>query len=255
MNWKKMYAGCVALLAATLVPAPAVHAEDPPKEPPKPWSGEFTAGVAITSGNSNTTGINAALKAAFDPKTRNVLKLDGFYLYSRTEGVASVDKGAFGIRDEYSLTDRIFAFAEARYQKDRFKHVSYLITPMVGAGYKIVNTKEMVLAVDGSVGVAFERDTDLFFQALPSTTSGAFRLGQSFSWQISPAAKLTEGAWGLFKMDDISDANYHFEIALNTGISKLFELKVAFLDDYKNKPTGGSKKNDTSFIAGVGVKF
>jgi hypothetical protein len=45
-------------------------------------------------------------------------------------------------------------------------------------------------------------------------------------------------------------------VALATSISSRLELKLGFVDDYKNKPAApGLKKNDTAFLANVVFKF
>lgn len=57
-------------------------------------------------------------------------------------------------------------------------------------------------------------------------------------------------------MSDTSDAFYHFEVGLAASLVKSFELKVAYLVDYKNivnPPT--LKKTDTALIAAIIYKF
>ncbi|HVQ13968.1 MAG TPA: hypothetical protein VMS40_10265, partial [Vicinamibacterales bacterium] len=48
-----------------------------PAEPPKIWTVTASAGLALTSGNSNTSTINLAYDLTYDPQTKNVVKSDG----------------------------------------------------------------------------------------------------------------------------------------------------------------------------------
>jgi len=208
-------------------------------------------GVALTGGNSDTTSINFSFNAVYDPKTRNVLKIDALYLRTTSAGVATSDRISDGIRDEYGLTELVFAFAEFRYLRDRSKSIEYLFAPLVGAGYHVLKTKEMGFDADAAVGAVIEKD-----YPIPSSSSGAFHIGETFFWQITPTAKLTEAASGLWKTSNTKDALYHFEVALVTSISASFQLKAAFYDDYKNLPPDPKiKKNDTTFLAAVLYKF
>jgi len=239
----------LAAPAIAQAPCPCAEKKEPP--PPPAFTGAVGFGLGINSGNTDTTNLSFTLGLRYDPKTKNVVKLDGYYLYGKSSGETTTQKSNFVFRDEYSFTERFFAFGEVGYLYDRFKGITYLITPVVGAGYKVVKTKEVTLALDGGVGLAIEQDA-----GYPSHTSGALRAGEAFEWQISTWAKLTQNANNLWKMDDFSDYLFHFDAGVVSPLSKALELKIAFLIDYKNKPQPETlKKTDRSFIAAVGYKF
>jgi putative salt-induced outer membrane protein len=252
----------LSLLVLSLVaalPAVAQEAEPakptcpcPPPDPPPPaLQGAFSAGLALTSGNTDTSSFNLGFNMVYDPKTHSLFKADAFYLRSASDGVATTDKAGATLRYEYKVTDRVYAFLQLGYQRDRFKNVTYLVTPMLGAGYYVVKQKNLELTVDVSVGGAFEKDS-----GLDGTSSGAFSLGQGFVWRISPTTTFTEKANGLWKTNDTSDCFYHFELGLAASLVKNFELKVAYLVDYKNEPNPPTlKKADTALIAAVVYKF
>ena len=202
-----------------------------PAPPPPPLQGSLSAGLSITSGNTDTSAFNLAFNLVYDPKTHGVFKADAFYLRSTTDGEATTDKAAASLRYEYALTDRFYAFAQAGYQRDRFKNVVYLFTPMVGAGYYVVKQKNLELSADVSVGGAFEKDS-----GYDATNSAAFSVAQGFLWRISPVATFTEKASGLWKTSDVSDSFYHFEMSLAASVTSKSELKVSYLVDIKNEP-------------------
>ncbi|HSB35652.1 MAG TPA: DUF481 domain-containing protein [Thermoanaerobaculia bacterium] len=246
----------IVFLAAALAAAPAFADEPCPcaeKKPPPPpaLTGGIAAGLALNSGNTDTTNFNLSLGLKYDPKTRNVVKLDGYYLYGQTDEITSTQKAGVVLRDEYSFTDRFFGYAEIGYMHDRFKGITYLITPIVGAGYKVVKTKTFSLSLDGGVGMAFEKD-----EGYPSDTSGSFKAGESLEWQISSWATLTQNTWMLWKMDDTSDYLFHFDAGLVSPLSKALDLKIGFMLDYKNEPRPETlKKTDRFLMVAVGYKF
>ena len=144
--------GAAALPALAQPPAPA---------PPKIWTVTVSAGLALTSGNTNTSTINAAYDIVYDPQTKNVVKSDGLFLRGETEDVLSAHRTSLNIRDEYSLTPRFFVFGQNQYLKDEFKNIEYLVAPTAGVGYKIFNTMATKLTVDGSAGVVWEKNPDV----------------------------------------------------------------------------------------------
>lgn len=80
--------------------------------------------------------------------------------------------------------------------------------------------------------------------------------GQSLTVKLSESASLNQVVSGLWKTEDFEDALYHFAIALVTSVTKRAELKVEFLDDFKNvTPSPAVKKNDTAFIMSFLFKF
>ena len=129
--------------------------------------------------------------------------------------------------------------------------MTYLFTPMVGGGYLVVKEKTLELGVDGSIGAAFEKDS-----GYDADASGAFAVGESFVWKISPAATFTQKASGLWKTQNTADSFYHFEVGLAATLTKSFELKVTYLVDYKNRPRPETlKKTDTALVAALVYKF
>lgn len=240
-------------VAVSSLLASAALAADGPCVAPTPGAltGSLGAGFAHTGGNTDTTSVNVSFALQWDPKAGNVVKARGFYLRGRTDDTDTVDQTTLNVRDEYQLSPRVFAFGEVGYLRDRFKDVSYLITPLVGLAYKLVATEKATFALDAGLGSAFEKD-----DSLSSTTSGAYHAGESLSYKISPTASLTQNATGLWKTKDSADALYHFDVSLATAVTHHSELKVSFLDDIKNEPTSPTiAKSDTAVVMAFVMKF
>ena len=235
-------------LAALLLGALSATAADEPKPG---WHGSFGAGLSMSSGNSDAKSYNVGLDLKYDPKTRNVLKLSALYLRSDANGEVTADKTNALLRDEYSFSDRFFVYAEVAYLRDVPAQVESLWSPNAGAGYRFVKTETVTLEASAGFGGAFEK-----YEGKDSTSSGAYRAAEAFSWKVSPAVTLTQKASGLWKSNDTADAYYHFDVGLTTSISKLLELKLAWLLDNKTRPASPTlEKTDTSFIAALVAKF
>jgi putative salt-induced outer membrane protein YdiY len=92
-----------------------------------------SAGLALTSGNTDTSNINAAYDLVYNPQTKNVVKSDALFLRGETDGVLSAHRSGINVRDEYSLTPRMFVFAQNQYLRDEFKNIDYLVAPTAGS--------------------------------------------------------------------------------------------------------------------------
>lgn len=239
----------IRTILCLLIATPLCAEEPPPAA--APWSGSVAAGLALTSGNSDTTNINVAFATMFDPKTRNVVKIDALYLRGEAEDELTIDRTNAGVRDEYKLSDRAFAFGEVRWLRDELKEIESLISPMVGAGRDLLRTDAYKLSVDGGAGAIIEKTS-----GRERTTDTAFQGRQVFAWTISPTATFSETLSGLWKFEDVGDALYHFDASIGTTITPRSELKVSLVSDYRTRPPDPDlEKNDMSVIAALVMKY
>jgi putative salt-induced outer membrane protein len=235
-------------LAASRASAQAVPA---PAAPTGPWIGSVGGGVALTSGNTDTSTINISYDVTYDPKTKNVVKSDLLFLKGKKDGELIVDRLGFNLRDQYNLGPRAFTFGQLQYLRDTFKAIDYLVAPTAGLGYKVVNTPQTSFNVDGGVGGVWEKN--------PGTevhTSAAVTASEHLTHKLSDTANLVEQLSGLWKTSDTSDALYTFGIGLIASLTAKSQLKVELLDTYKGKPpTAATKKNDVALIFSITYKL
>ena len=241
-------------LAAGSAPAQEATPRTGPAPTAKPepaWKGCIGAGLAATTGNSDTKSYNASFAAAYDPKRKNALKAEGVYLRSSTTDQRTVDKISLGARDEYKLGDRAFLFGELRYLRDVLKGIRSLVSPLGGVGVKLVERERAQLSLDVAVGGQFEKDV-----GRTVTSDGAVQVGQRFAAKLSKTASVAQRSSALWKIGDFGDALYRFEVGLAASISRRVELKLAFLDDYKSRPADPLlKRNDSSVVAALVFKI
>jgi putative salt-induced outer membrane protein len=241
------------LLAWALLPAPLVaQVTAPPAEPPAPAvTGNVSAGLGLTAGNKDTLNVNGGYEVKYDPKTKNVVKSAGLFLYGETDGERTGEQYALSFRDEYSLSPRAFVFGELRYLHDRFKGIDYLVTPTGGAGYKLLDDAATTLAVSAGLGAVWEKDYGLDLK-----TSGAVSVDEKLTWKLSEAATFDQSFAALWNIDDFGDALYTARLGLAATLVGKAQLKLEVLDTYKTKPPqAGLRSNDVAVIAGVVYKF
>ncbi len=235
-------------LSLLMLPS-AIKAQTPAT--PKVYSGNFGAGLSLTGGNTDTLNFNISGELTRDPKKRNVIKINGLYFRADTDDVKTADRLTLAFRDEYALSQKAFVYGAFGYLRDPFKAISYVLNPQGGLGYKPLTGDRVELTLSGGAGAVWEKNPGIDVQ-----TSGTLNAGQSFVLKLSETAKFTEGVSAFWKTSDFNDYLVHFNVAIVTTIIKAAEMKVQFIDDFKNvTPSPAIKKNDTAFLIAFLYKF
>jgi putative salt-induced outer membrane protein YdiY len=238
------------LLLAVLAFATSSYAQAP-AAPPKIWTVQASAGLALTSGNSDTSTVNAAYDVTYDPQSKNIVKSDGLWLRGKTEGVLSAHRLGLNIRDEYRFQPRAFVFGQNQYLRDEFKSIDYLIAPTVGLGYKVVDSAATKLSADAGVGGVWEKNPGVDTRA-----SGAMTVSEKLTQTVTANTTLTQAFAGLWKTNDVDDALYTFSVGLAASMSTRTQLKFEVLDTFKNRPPLPSvEKNDVAVLMAIVYKM
>jgi putative salt-induced outer membrane protein len=241
--------GMLSVLIGSFVSSSAVFAQAP--APTSMYSGNFGGGLAVTNGNTNTRSFNLSGAIVRDPKTKNVIKGTASYLRGSQNDLLNLDRTAINMRDEYSISQRTYTFGQLDYLRDQFKEMIFFWAPTAGLGYKLINTDRTQLTVDGGAGGVLEKNP-----GIPSSKSGSVTAGHHFQRKISSTAAVTEGLSSVWKTQDFGDSLSNFTAGLTTAVSGKLQLKLEFVDSYKNRPpTISIKKNDTAFVTTFAMKF
>lgn len=231
---------------------PLMAAAQPAAPPPPPgWAVSAGAGLALTSGNTDTSTINAAFELKRDTGSVYVLKSNGLLVYGKSQGELTSDRLALDGRLERRLSARTSLFGQTQYLRDSFKAIDYLVSPTIGVSQLLIKSDRTELAADAGVGVVWEQNEDLDLR-----TDGAVTAGQQFSRKLTATTELKEKAAALWKMDDFGDALYTFGIGVAASVTAATQLKVEFLDTYKAQPPVATvKKNDIAVLVSFVYKF
>ncbi len=241
---------CVGVVFCLFLPAAAALAQSPQTPAPRPWRLNFGAGLALTSGNKDTSTYNASYNITYTPHPRRTFKSDALLLRGTTDGVLSNERFGLNLREEYRVGERIFLFGQNQYLRDRFKRVQSLVAPTGGVGVTAVKTDRSTVTIDVGAGGVWEKNPYRDVRG-----SGALTFGQKWTQAISSTTTLTQSASGLWKTEDMADSSYQFSVALAVGVNARIQLKIEALDTYSNKPTGTRiEKNDISTVFAVVFK-
>jgi putative salt-induced outer membrane protein YdiY len=241
----------ILAVSAALPTIAVAQTTTPPPPPPPGWAGSAGAGIAVTSGNNDTSTVNAAYELKRDTGGAIVLRSNGLLVWGKSQGTLTNDRLSLDGRVERKLNPRTSLFGQTQYLRDSFKSIDYLVSPTVGISRLLIKDPLTEFGVDAAVGIVWEQNPGLELQ-----TDGAVTAGQQFARKLTATTELKEKVAALWKMDDFGDALYTLGVGLAASVTTATQLKIEFLDTYKAQPPLPEvQKNDIAVLVSFVYKF
>ena len=149
-------------------------------------AGSFGAGLAVTSGNSNTSNWNVSFKAKREPATGLILSADGLLIRGTKDGELSTDKSLLNSRSELRFANKSYVFVQTAYLRDTFGAL------YVGAVHGRLLTAWSLAGVAGPVLVNYLRAWQIE-RGVPKAEAYSVTM-----YVMASLLVLGFGVWGLF---------------------------------------------------------
>lgn len=199
------------------------------------WSGKGELGAFNSTWNAENTGITAALSLKKEGvKWRH--KLSGRADYQEANGVTTREQFLAAYELNYKISDRLYAYALAQYERDRFQGFSARYSASGGLGYDVL--------VDGptlsvKAGPAWRR-TELVDGSSTSNLAGLAAL--DFDWAISDAITFTQDASALVQS---GSSTFISDTGFQASISDALSVRLSCTLETDTDPPAGAVKTDT----------
>ncbi len=180
--------------------AAAAHAEPASSTPNLGWDAEAELGIVNTSGNSDTSTVNAKFNAVNERrKWRHRFHTE--YLLASDAGGTTAERFVAEAGSNYKLSETDYLLVlNLRYVKDRFAGFDHRLSETVGYGH-IFEWDHMKLNLEGGVGARQTKFVDG-----SSQRDAIIRVAGDYQWQFSGTGALAEKAFS-----EIGDTNTHTE--------------------------------------------
>lgn len=210
------------------------------------WSGRGELGAFNATGNSSNTGLTAGLTL-----TREGInwrhKLRARADYQRSNGMTTREQILAAYEPNLKLSDRLFAYTLAQYERDRFQGFSARYALSGGLGYDVIDSEDVKFSV--KAGPAF-RVTEFLDGTSESRIGGLF--GADFDWTITDGLKLTqdanavaESAGSAAVIVDSGNTSIDLVTGLNAKISESLSARLSYAIEYDSNPPAGAQSTDT----------
>jgi hypothetical protein len=233
------------------------------------WSGLFDLGLSLTEGNSSTTALTIAGKASrVVPKNKLTLYYTEVYSRDSNQSPALTTANAIhgGVRDEFNLNPRIYAFAFTDFDEDALQHLDLRNVIGGGLGYHIINTKKTQFDVFG--GASFNQEyfasytianpappPVLLFEPSQSRHSAEIVAGESLSTKLGPRTTVSEQLSFFPNLSSTGEYRVTFDANAVTKLKTWLGWQTTFSDRYISDPPFGLKGNDLLFSTGLRLTF
>lgn len=210
------------------------------------WSGKGEFGAFRATGNSSNTGITAGLTAerqGIDWRHRLTGRID----YQRANGVTTREQFLARYEPNFNLSEQIYVYALAQYERDRFQGFSARYAVSGGIGYQVLKADDIKLSV--KAGPAY-RVTQFIDGRSESRIAGL--AGVDFDWNITDRLTLTqdtnavaETGGSAVAIIDSRNTSLDLITGFNAAISSKLSARFSYAVQYDSNPPPGAVQTDT----------
>lgn len=200
------------------------------------WSGQGELGGFRSSGNVSNIGITAGLN--LEKKSENWRhKITALLDFQRTNGETTKEQFLFAYEPNYTISDRLFAYGLAQYERDRFQGFSSRFSGSAGLGYQVIAKDNISLSVNA--GPAF-RQTSFIGGGTDSSIAALGAL--DFDWQVAERLKLTQDGQAFIQS---SNTTLRSITGVEASLSDALSARVSYTVEYESSPPVGAVSTDT----------
>jgi putative salt-induced outer membrane protein YdiY len=243
-------------IAAQTLPLTSVTAINPPPKPEPKWTGSVSAGVAATTGNTETQAINASVdvqrRSEKDRMTAGFDYARGQQKDRNTgEDNVTEDWWRARARYDYFFFPKTFGFMNVRYERDSIADLDRRVVIGGGAGYQFVESEKLNFA--GLLGLAslyekFKNDPD-------SKSDLSLQLGYNFDMQVTDSVKVLHDLTYLPSLEKFSDYFLTTTGEVRASLTKAMFAGAKVIFNYDESPAPGRGSTDVKYLVSVGLSF
>ena len=239
------------------VPMDSVTSMNPIVQAPVIYSGNIAGAYTQTTGNSQLR--NASLLGDFVARGEQLrLSLNGRYVYGDTAGTLTARNGRGTVKLDFFLTKRLFWFASAYFESDRFQDLKMRTALATGPGYQFIERGDFTGAFKdmtfyGETGLAYFNED---FRTTVDQSSFRGRLSMKLDWPVF------DNRMTIYHYDEIypslentSDYFLTMDNGVRFNIWKGFGSGIQVTTRYNSAPASGTGSTDNMYLVTLGYSF
>jgi putative salt-induced outer membrane protein YdiY len=229
---------------------------NPPIKPIPKWTGNISAGVTSTHGNTKTEMISAnATLSKRTEKDRTTVSAD----YAKGEQEDPATGATVTIEDwwrakgkyDYFFSKKRYAYLDARYEKDAVSELDRRMIIGLGGGYQWVESANMNFSTELGLASLYEK----FDNQTDSNSELSLQLGYNFDKKLRKNISFTHDLTFYPSLDKFSDYFLTSTAGIRADFTEKFFANFKTIFNYDETPAVGSHKTDVKYFFGVGYRF
>ena len=234
----------------------AISSINPPPKPVPKWTGNVSAAVTSTHGNTKTEAISASANLSKrTEKDRTKLSAD----YARGEqedpdtGEKSKTEDWWRTRAKYDyfFTKKFFGYLDGRYETDKIAELDRRVIVGGGAGYQWIESENMNFSTEGGLASLYEK----YKNEADSTTELSAQFGYNLDKKLARNLKFIHDLTYYPSLDKVSDYYLTTTGELRANFTEAMFVNFKVILNYDTTPAEGSGSTDTKYLLGLGYNF
>src|SRR4030042_1406105 len=234
----------------------AISAINPPPKPQPKWTGNVSAAVTSTHGNTKTEAVSASANLSKrTEKDRTTLSAD----YARGEQEdpdtgdekKTEDWGRTTAKYDYFFTKKFFGYIDGRYETDKIAQLARRGIVGGGAGYQWIESGNMNFSTEGGLASLYEK----YENETDSTSELSAQVGYNFDKKLAKNLKFIHDLTYYPSLDKFSDYYLTSTGELRANFTERMFVNFKVILNYDTTPAIDSGTTDTKYILGLGYSF
>lgn len=240
------------------------------------WTGTITASGALSRGNTESENLNLAIHML--RRTENDrITVDAGYLYGRqrittatatgTTSIVSETQNDWFIGGQYDyyfneIDKRLYAYANAKLERDTISGISVRLTPGGGIGYELFDRPDLHFHPEGGLSLLY-RD---FTHDGGTEETVALRLAYHYDRKLADKVFFIHNFEYFPGLDSIGDYYFDTDAGIRATLTDKMFVEFKVQEQYESEPAPLTPiphiklhphkgHNDTQFMLGVGWNF
>lgn len=225
--------------------------------PPIPrWTGGISAGITSTHGNTKTEMISA--NANFTKRTkkdRTTVSVD----YAKGEQEDPATGATVTIEDwwrtkgkyDYFYSKKMYAYVDARYEKDAIAELDRRVIIGGGSGYQWIESENTKFSTELGLASLYEK----FDNQTDSNSKLSIQLGYNFNRKLRKNISFTHDLTYYPSIDKFSDYFLTSTAGIRADFTEKIFMTFKTIFNYDETPAIGAHKTDVKYFFGVGYRF
>jgi putative salt-induced outer membrane protein YdiY len=222
------------------------------------WTGSVTAGVLMTTGNSETRQANVTADAELKrEKDRTTLGFLWVYGDNKNDPLTNdstlVDRKTFGrAKYDYFFAEKTYGYGMATAEGDLLQDISLRWTAGAGAGHQYLDTETWKFGVEAGVSYI---DTDYRSPTSTDTEDVAARIATNTAYKMNDTWSFLHTLEAYPSLEETDDFYGRSDARASAVLTKNMLLQLQWVVDYDNTPATGRERVDQRYLVSLGWKF
>ncbi len=234
----------------------AISSINPPPKPKPKWTGNVSAAVTSTHGNTKTEAVSAS--ANLSKRTeKDRTKLSADYARGEQEDPDTGDKKKTEdwwrtkAKYDYFFTKKFYGYLDGRYETDKIAELDRRVIVGGGGGYQWIESENMNFSTEAGLASLYEK----YENQTDSTTELSAQLGYNFDKTLTKGLKFIHDLTCYPSTEKFSDYYLTSTGEIRANFTEKMFLNFKVILNYDTTPATGSGTTDTKYMLGLGYSF